>query len=234
MIGSNVPLALRTMLCLAALGTMLATGCQREIAPIRQFDEPKPEYEMPLVETKAPERMSIWGVIAPMGNGQWWFFKLVGPTERVLEQKSQYAAFVDSLKYNTHAEWKWEWKLPSGWRQVEGDGTRIYTFEMGPDTKDQTEAIAAVGGPIAASVFAARAYPLIYPEMSLTLLGGSLLSNVNRWREQVGLRALEMAELQRTVQFRVIEGAGIFLVEMSGPSYNARPRMKFPHGAPGH
>lgn len=83
------------------------------------------------------------------------------------------------------------WTTPTGWREKPGTGFRYASFE--------------VPGPGAAP-----------GDLSVTRLagdGGGLLSNVNRWRDQIGLAALDEAGLERASERLALKGRTALLVQ---------------------
>jgi hypothetical protein len=225
----TVPAALRASGTVAVvLISALLAGCQND-EPIRERQEQPAEFETRYVDPPHTERMMIIGAIAPAGNGsQWWFFKLAGPAAEVRKQQQNFEAFLDSLHYDPKSELEWQWKEPPGWRELAGRGERYASFQIGPNLDAVSPVFAfAAGAPIVAA-----AYPLVFPEMTVTLLGGDLPVNVNRWREQVGLPALSRADVNRSMQLREVKGSAVFVVDMAGPSWNApkRPAFAAAHG----
>lgn len=120
----------------------------------------------PHVEFRKPGPPTrILGAIAPAREGQSWFFKLTGPPEAVGKQEQAFDEFLESLKFDDGAAKPVGWVLPEGWRE-------------GPPRKGRYATILIGTGEQAL-------------ELTVLLLGGSKLDNINRWRGQVGLRSVE-------------------------------------------
>jgi hypothetical protein len=102
-----------------------------------------------------------------------WFFKAAGVDKTLGEQAAAFRAMIESIRF---ADDQPTWKLPDGWRQKPGSGMRFATLEFGP-TEAPTEL---------------TVIPLGVPPGDRTAY---LLSNVNRWRQQVGLEPIDAAQL---------------------------------------
>ncbi len=143
-----------------------------------------------------PPMYRLLGAIVPHGD-TFWFFKLTGPEDTVKEHKQEFDAFLNSLTFA--AGDKPTWKLPAGWEEKPGDEMRFATLVLGP-AKD----------------------PL---ELTVTKLGRdpaensdrAVLDNVNRWRRQMGLMAIEADRLAETAPPRDLHGVTARVVDMVGP-----------------
>lgn len=134
--------------------------------------------------------------IVPHGP-QAWFFKLTGPLEAVESQSERFRAFLKSVHFGAEEKGDPEWKLPDGWRQTPGTGLRFATIVIaGPD------------GPLELSVSALPQPPGDEEKY--------LLSNINRWRGQLGLAALEDGQLAKESTQLPLEGATATLVDLAG------------------
>ena len=125
-------------------------------------------YQIPKV--KPPHRML--GAILPQGERAW-FFKLAGAYDSVAEQADRFRTFIESVRFGEGPEAEPTWTLPAGWQQLPGNSMRFATIEI---TTDEA--------------------PL---EVSVTVLPlppqDGILTNVNRWRGQMGLSPLSRAGL---------------------------------------
>lgn len=86
------------------------------------------------------------------------------------------------------------WRTPAGWEEVPAAGMRVASFRVtGPDGQPaEVSVIPLAGG------------------------GGDDLSNVNRWRSQVGLPAITAEELQQQAQPVTVAGQPAALYEAAG------------------
>jgi len=94
-----------------------------------------------------------------------------------------------------------EWTLPAGWKQFPGEGMRFATLIL--------EEGAAGAGPL---------------ELRVTPLGFGArdpLANVNRWREQIGLDAIDAADLGNVAREIQVDGRTAHVVHMVGRAEGA-------------
>jgi hypothetical protein len=147
----------------------------------------------------------LLGAIAPRGATTW-FFKLTGPSRLVgEEQATGFLKFLASLGFSDRGP---EWSLPEGWREEPGSGMRYATLLIPTDES-----------------------PLEMSAISLPSGEGDVetyvLSNVNRWRGQMGLGALEQGDLEKGASKLHRKDGDIWLVEMlgrlSGQGMGTRP-----------
>ena len=102
-----------------------------------------------------------------------WFFKMTGSPEQV---KAEFDPFVQFLKSVSLKDGKPEWKLPENWSQEPGSSMRFATLKVkGSDP------------PVELSVI---------PLPASSNLDEDLLSNINRWRDQVGLGNITGTQLK--------------------------------------
>lgn len=88
-----------------------------------------------------------------------------------------------------------EWKIPEGWRQVPGEKPmRVATFEVVNSSSPVEIAVSAFPGDV-----------------------GGMLANVNRWRGQLGLPALERLEDQPLKEIGNPEGPGVVVIDLTAP-----------------
>jgi hypothetical protein len=144
----------------------------------------------PVANAKIPTR--LLAVIAPGADGQSWFFKLMGPAEPVGKQESAFDAFVSSIRFTDQQDKPVTWVMPEGWR--EGPKKPIRYATILPCSEDDTI------------------------ELSVTLFGGGLLENVNRWRvQQLGLEPVKQDQLDTVCrEVQTIQGKKVTRVDLSG------------------
>jgi len=147
-----------------------------------------------------------------------WIFKMTGHSDFVEKQKPEFAAFLKSVTIDksaptpmpriasasTNAK-----RLPSS---EDADATRKPNWTVPQNWKEEPSQIALVkwvvqddGGRSA--------------EVTVTAFpgdGGGLLANVNRWRRQVGLKALEQSDLTTNIADLDFGGGKATLVDMIG------------------
>jgi hypothetical protein len=136
-------------------------------------------------------------IAAIVGHGdQNWFFKLSGQSDQVTEQAEQFNALVKSVRFSDQATP--QWTLPKGWRERPGEGLRYATLE-----------IETPGGTLEATVTK-------LPRDEGVDEASYALSNVNRWRDQLGLPPIDKAELEQTAAKVELEGTTALLVNFAG------------------
>lgn len=168
----------RLLLLLAVTPLLLSTGCSESGLAIFQRDEIR-TYQ---VQRPAPPHRML-GAIVPQGDKAW-FFKVSGARDPVEAQAADFEGFIKSLQLGETAEDDPSWELPDGWHQDPGEGMRFATIHIHTNE-----------APLEMSVMA---LPLP-PE-------DGVLTNVNRWRGQIGIGPIAADELAtETMQ---IEAAG--------------------------
>jgi hypothetical protein len=184
-----VPAVFSRQLILSAVVTLIALGCG-PAETITQYTIPKPESIQLAApdSTKAksavarPERML--GAIVPHGD-QTWFFKVSGEPDRVHEQADEFAEFLLSLKFTPQGTPIWS--LPANWKQQSGSGMRFATLIVDPADP-----------------------PLELTVIALPTVSGDateqVLANVNRWRGQLSLPAIDQAALPKETRSLSLPG----------------------------
>ncbi|WP_339728952.1 hypothetical protein [uncultured Gimesia sp.] len=104
---------------------------------------------------------------------QYWFFKMTGAPEQV---QAEFEPFVQFLKSVSLKDGKPEWKVPENWEQLPGNSMRFATLKV----KGSDPAVELSVMPLPAN----------------SDLNEALLSNINRWRDQVGLGNITEAQLK--------------------------------------
>jgi hypothetical protein len=142
------------------LGPLLL-GAAVAMLPIGcQVNEEIQHYQAPRVETPM---IRLRVAIFKLGT-KTWFFKLTGAKDVVDQHADEFEEFLRSVKSD-----KGEvlWKTPNGWVKEPAGGQRYAAYRIGP--KETAAELTVV---------------------PLDENAGSLLDNVNRWRGQLGLRAI--------------------------------------------
>ena len=118
------------------------------------------------------------GIVAAIiqNGGQMWFFKMAGPRPEVSVKADAFRTFIESVRFSGPDDQDPTWQLPDGWRRQPGEGMRHATLQIGADDR-----------------------PLELTVIALPLDGDDpdqqILMNVNRWRGQLGLPAIERSRL---------------------------------------
>src|SRR5262245_38745040 len=157
---------------------LLAAGCNK--------DEPVTRYKVPKEQRQAQR---LLGAIMPQKEkDRTWYFKFVGPEKEITAQQKQFKEFLHSVRFPDKGDQLISWSLPEGWRVKEG-------WRGKPGTEFRYETLAV--GPDESS-----------PEMIISHLGGqsgSLLANINRWRDQMKIPSIAEAELGKVTRVEQIE-----------------------------
>ncbi len=131
------------------------------------------------------------GAIAPAKEATW-FFKVTGPSDRVAAHKKEALDFLRSLRAE---DGEIRWTLPAGWKEEKGGPARVASFRFGDrDPKLEMTVVRLPGD------------------------GGGLASNVNRWRDQIGLEKIGDAEAASAVQKIAANGIELQVVDLVGPT----------------
>ncbi len=112
------------------------------------------QYKAPRVEY--PESRMLAAICSQ--KDYMWFFKVQGSPKAIGDQVETFEKFLHSVEFTGRKEEPVTWEVPDGWNHQPGPGSRYATFTFGT-----------------------RQEPL---ELTVTPLGGTLLDNINRWRQQ--------------------------------------------------
>jgi hypothetical protein len=151
-----------------------------------------------------PQQRTLAAII-PRAD-RFWYFKLIGPAEVVGAQKSNFDAFINSIRFTSVVQktpaspgepsataTKLSWTTPAGWRQdAESKPMRTATFFMGP-TDNQAELIVT----------------------RLPANGsGAYIDNLNRWRGMLGLEPITDPSAVVTKDIAIGDSQGV-LIELA-------------------
>ncbi|HEX3870721.1 MAG TPA: hypothetical protein VHV77_09810 [Pirellulales bacterium] len=209
--SNRLRVAASAVIGILALGSL--TGCSK-VESIEHYTVAKPAElakltggELPPTSATSaaptaskPGRMLAAIVLKP---GKGWFFKLSGAADAVATQRDAFDAFLRSVHFDEGAAGP-QWTTPSGWRDEHGSGMRYATLKIDGSQKPDDAA------------------PL---ELSVTSLGRDeqttdteyVLSNVNRWREQLKLPKIKADALDANSQkVELADGSTATAVDISG------------------
>jgi hypothetical protein len=173
-------------------------GCRRE-EPIVQYSvarrESVPETDVEGdrdMATKSPTDRMLAAII--LQDNRAWFLKGTGRLDQFGEQTAdQFVRLVESLRCPPGAA-KPSWELPAGWSELPGSQMRVAEFRVGD---------------VEFSVI-----PLPVPAGDRQ---DYVLSNVNRWRNQLGLAPLALSEMPRlTTRINTADGREAVLADWQG------------------
>jgi hypothetical protein len=184
-------------MCFLAIILGGLAGCQKP-DDIVQYTVARPPHRAAPADTAGSELDEtipgqLLGAILPQGK-MTWFFKLIGPEEDVKAQTEPFLEFVRSLRFERK---KPEWSLPEGWTEAPGAEMRFATLRIA--TEREPLEVSVIPLPTADGV-----------------LDEYILSNVNRWRDQLQLAPISRDELsERVVKYEVAD-APVWMVNYTG------------------
>jgi hypothetical protein len=188
----------RTATVLAlGLAALFVAGCQRE--EIEHYRVAREEKAQPGPRLEARGPMRLLGAII-VHEQKTWVFKLMGPAKDVGKYKEAFDDFIQSIRFPKQGDDPITWKVPEGWKEARAAGPadggiqRYTTFNLN-----------LTGHPLELTVFA-------FPGEA-----GSVLSNVVRWRRQIGLGPVGEEELAKITRNVKVDGVPATLVDMATP-----------------
>lgn len=146
----------------------------------------------PAASARSPEPTRMVVAIFQRSEAAW-FFKITGAPEKVSQSESDWQSFIDSVKFESKGgSERPVWDLPEGW---------------------------SLGGK-AQMVFAILKMPDSDAEIRISRLGGQqdLLSNVNRWRGQLGLPPTAAGAVDEDLAVKKGQGGEYRLFDQRGES----------------
>jgi hypothetical protein len=189
--------ARRLGLVLAVVAAAALAGC-KPTPGISKYTAPHEADNAPPVDPpedpSAGER--ILGIIAPATGPQpqqWWFFKLRGRPQAIARREKPLEQFAGTLMLPAAEEKLPTYKLPPGWEVVKKSN------EM--------------------ALFSVRTgNPYTPHNLDVSQAGGTLASNVNRWRGQVGLPELPEDKVEESLRkIKLADGTQAYWVDLTGP-----------------
>jgi hypothetical protein len=149
--------------------------------------------EQPIAESQAPkERPPQRMLVAIIPHGEkTWFFKLLGQEKAVEAAEKEFIGFIESVRFTGKDPRPVTWTLPPGWQEKPGSNQRYATLVLGPKDK-----------------------PLELTVVPLGAAAGTLLENVNRWRDQMGLGEVDEGGLGKFTRETKVDGKPVTLVDI--------------------
>lgn len=182
----------------------LAAGGCGPSDAIRSYTIPRP----------AARAERILAAIVP-GPEQTWFFKVAAAPEEIQPHVDAFRQLIQSVRFEGTAPARPEWKLPAGWRQQEGSGMRFATLRFGGQDD-----------PLELTVI-----PLPTPDGDPRTYA---VSNINRWREQIGLAPMTADALDAESESVALASGTARVVDMVGQAVapGAAPDQRSPNRRP--
>ncbi|MFV2068427.1 MAG: hypothetical protein ACC645_15765 [Pirellulales bacterium] len=173
-----------------SLWLLLFAGCGAPHDEITTYVVAKRADSPPIGEARLPGRDGprdrMLAAIVLQGERAW-FFKLVAPEKRVAKHAAQFEAFIRSVKFTGGAAAPPQWDVPAEWHEQAGSGMRFATFKL--DAELPPLELTVIPLPVKATD----------PEEAI-------LSNVNRWRGQMGLAPLPPDQLANETKRIPLDG----------------------------
>lgn len=208
--GASAPATRRAIYFGAIACATLLMGCEKSeqistytVASHESIQTPEFKAETARRRAK-PARMLA--AIVPQESVHW-FFKLQGPPDAVAARETEFREFLKSVRFPTPQ--KVDWTLPATWAEKRDAGNELRY----------------------ATLTLAGATPL---EVSVTMLPAgddltaALLSNINRWRNQLDLPFIAAEDLPTRTETIVSGDLKITLINIVG---KAKPGAAMPGGA---
>jgi hypothetical protein len=189
--------------CVLGLALGFLVGCQKQ-EEIQKYKAAKPDFG-------EAGKYRILVAIAP-DREVTWFFKMKGQVEWVYQHKEDFKSFVDSLRFPAGARLP-RWNLPAGWQIGDPKPGREKTFLIGSKDKGVELAVTQLPLPLGQG-------------------GNTLLANVNRWREDLGLKPIPENEIKNFCKEWKVQDRQLLVVELTGPgrTLNSLIDYKLPGG----
>jgi hypothetical protein len=196
----------RCLYLCCGVSALLLLGCGEE-EQIRSYKVPKEPTVAERPVAKSEDGRLIAAIFAQPDRT--YYVKLLGPATLAKEHEAEFQEFLRTVRFGDKAGI--EWKAPAGWEAFDADdrmirsigGERHGVFHIG--TKER------------------------YADIDITSFPGAftkVLLNVNRWRDQVGLKPVSTeAEAEKAFQKTEINGKPVLMVDLSGTAVNRRPMM---------
>lgn len=163
--------------------------------------EPVPGPTAPSEAVSEPIAQRMLGAIIPVGQ-QVWFFKTMGPVEQISPLRDAFGQLLDSVEFASE-DAPPTWTVPEGWSEQPGNAFRYATL-IANGVEITVSKLGLPGGQD---------------------LQGYLLSNVNRWREQLNLPPVNADQFAATTVARKVADRDAILVDLAGTASAGGPSM---------
>lgn len=178
---------------LAALGLFALLGCGGD--GVRSYTVPRTteatRTPAPVVPDGEPKGRLLGAIIQVPNTEVSWFVKFSGSIATVSEHEKAFDDFLASIRVTDDPRKPPTFTAPAGWTESPARAMRVATF-------------APPGGK--------------GPDLYLsTPFGGSLLENVNRWRDEVGARRVTEEELPTVTKEVLLDKVKAYKVDIRGP-----------------
>jgi len=186
--------------------------------------QPAQLYDIAGKNPSSDEKTRILAAILHRDDSSW-FFKMVGDDELVMEQKTAFIEFLESLSF-APATTSLASELPPSHPPIDASGAApVPSPSAGSADEGRPKwQVPAGWQETSAGQFLVAKFLIAGADKTPTAVnvsksagdGGGLAANANRWRNQLGLPPLAQAELEKQVKTLEVPGAKEMLVDMSG------------------
>lgn len=174
---------------------IFSVGCTKQ-EEITSYTVPKSANDTSSTvseRTTAPAKeVRMLAAILP-GGSQNWFFKMTGAPNQVSAEFDTFITFLKSIKLEAG---KPAWTLPENWEQEPGRSIRFATLKI----KDSDPQLELTVTPLSAG----------------KSLPEDILSNINRWRDQVGLSEITTKDIEAASDTKPALDAELFTLKDQG------------------
>ncbi len=176
---------------LVILLTFLAQGCKKEEITTYEVNRLDP----PERNSPTGEPVRLLAAIFSQGESTW-FFKLMGPASKLSTKTEEFENFIRTVRFGAEGSTPpIQWNAPANWKAGKTNELRYATFLIDPEAN---------------------------PKLELTVIklgkdAGSILANINRWREQVGLGPVSDGDLATVIRKETIQGIEAIIADYTGP-----------------
>jgi hypothetical protein len=191
----------RLVTILLMLSILVGIGCTPEpeivrhrvhkdrsgLEKLRQPDQPPVVHSPSMSEPKSEKTRMAVAIFNK--TDATWFFKIVGPPEKIDAAEQQWRPFFESVKFEDKEP---TWDLPEGWSAAGPKPMRFATFVIDDAPPSLELAISSLG-----------------PNQDM-------LDNVNRWRKQIGLKDIAESELDDNLKKHKTETGEFLLFDALG------------------
>ncbi len=184
--------------------------------------QPAQLYDLAGKNPASGDTERIVGVIQHR-DGMTWFYKMTGDADLAEQQKPAFVEFLKSLNFGAAAQSQPE--MPAGHPAAGGDmGALLSAPAAASSASKPNWQVPAGWQEVPAAQFLLAEYSIAgaggaKAEVNVAQLsgdGGGLLANVNRWRRQIGLAALDENSLAGAATALDVTGGKATLVDMTG------------------
>jgi hypothetical protein len=154
-------------------------------------------YRVPKQKIAAAQVTQEMLIALTQRDGEVYFFKTIGPTDRIDRHREQVRTFLQQLQFPSAGNSSPTWKLPPTWSERKGSGMRIATITV----DKPPEALELVVSSLRQTNPNWNAY---------------LASNLNRWRGQMGLPSMEEKKAVQAFETLTADGQTIYLAQIKG------------------